>query len=101
LTRISRLCAIIRNFPVLEGERNGRRVTLEANGAQFIGSVDLATESKFLTPEEIARAARMEHRPWYSRFVAAPVKLSITEKGKTEIYTGQGVIEFMDFHLNA
>jgi hypothetical protein len=38
--------------------------------------------------------------PWYSRFVAAPT-LSITEKGTTEIYTGQGVIEFMDFHLNA
>ena len=84
-----------------EVEQNGRRVTLEANAAQFLGSVDLATESKFLSPAEIARAARMEHRPWYSRFVAAPVTLSITEKGKTEISTGQGVIEFMDFHLNA
>ena len=84
-----------------EVEQNGRRVTLEANAAQFLGSVDLATESKFLSPEEIARAARMEHRPWYSRFVAAPVTLSITEKGKTEMSTGQGVIEFMDFHLNA
>jgi len=42
----------------------------------------------------------MEHRPWYSRFVAAQT-LSIAEKGRTEIYPGQGVIEFMDFHLNA
>ncbi|MCU1234230.1 MAG: hypothetical protein JWP63_2197 [Candidatus Solibacter sp.] len=84
-----------------EVEQNGRRVTLETDAAQFLGSVDLATESKFLSPEEIARAARMEHRPWYSRFVAAPVALSITEKGNTETYSGQGVIEFMDFHLNA
>ncbi|MCU1337435.1 MAG: hypothetical protein JWO19_3016 [Bryobacterales bacterium] len=84
-----------------EVEKNGRRVALEADAAQFLGSFDLATESKFLSPEEIARAARMEHRPWYSHFVAAPVTLSITATSNTETYTGQGVIEFMDFHLNA
>jgi hypothetical protein len=33
--------------------------------------------------------------------VATPASPIATEKGKTEIYAGQGVIECMDFHLNA
>lgn len=84
-----------------EVEQNGKRVTVEVNAAQLIGSNDLAKESNFLSPDEIGRAAQMEHKPWYSHFVAAPVTLSLRDGGKTETYTGQGVIEFMDLHLNA
>jgi hypothetical protein len=84
-----------------EVEQNGKHFALEAIAAQFISSLDLATQSNFLSPHEIARAAQMEHKPWYSRFLAAPVTLSLTENGKTETHTGQGIIEFMDMHLNA
>jgi hypothetical protein len=83
-----------------EVEQNGKRFAVEADAAQFIGSLDLATQSNFLSPDEITRAARMEHKPWYSRFVAAPVTLSLTDGGETETHSGQGIIEFMDMHLN-
>jgi hypothetical protein len=33
-------------------------------------------ETKFLSPEEIARAAQLEHRSWYMCFVAEPMTLS-------------------------
>jgi hypothetical protein len=36
----------------------------------------LSEGNEFLSPEEIARAAQMEHRPWYTCFVAEPVTLS-------------------------
>jgi len=75
-------------------------VILAVDAAQLIGSLDLATETKFLSPEEMVRAASLEHKPWYTRFVAAPVALSIAQEGKSQTYTGQGFIEFMDFHLN-
>jgi hypothetical protein len=37
----------------------------------------LSEGNAFLSPEEIARAAQMEHRPWYTCFVAEPVTLSL------------------------
>jgi hypothetical protein len=83
-----------------EVEQNHRHVILAVDAAQLIGSLDLATETKFLSPEEMVRAASLEHKPWYTRFVAAPVTLSIAQEGKSQTYTGQGFIEFMDFHLN-
>ena len=85
----------------IEAEQNGTRTTLQARTGDLVSSIDLAKQTKYLTLQEIARAAEMENRPWYSRFVATPVTLTLNQEGKTESHSGQGVIEFMDFHLNA
>lgn len=79
----------------VEAEQNGTRVILEAQTAHQLSSIDLAKETRYLTMDEIARAKEMDNRPWYSRFKAGPVSLSING----EEQSGEGVIEFMDFHL--
>src|SRR5205823_5902986 len=61
----------------VEAEQDGNRVTLEAHTADLLSSIDIAKETKFLTLDEIARANEMQNRPWYSRFMASPVTLSI------------------------
>ena len=88
---------------VFEVEQAGRRVTVEVTPAQFLRDIDLAAETNNLTVDERARAAHMDVKPWYTEFQAAPVRLTIDDDTDepARVYEGTGIVEFMDFHLNA
>jgi hypothetical protein len=81
-------------------EQDDKRVSVAFHNATFITGSDLATETKFLSEEERERAQALEVKPWYSRFVASPITLRVQRDGKEETFTGEGVMDFMDFHLN-
>lgn len=87
---------------VFEREDRGRRFTLEINPARFIHHIDLVKDTTYLDADERARAAQMTIKPWYTEFVAAPVRLTVDDGdgvGEPQITEGTGIIEFMDFHL--
>jgi hypothetical protein len=84
----------------IAADQDGRRITLEAETGLFVSSLDLAKQTMFLTLEDIERANAMENRPWYSRFVAEPVTLTVDSGSGAQTHTGEGVIEFMDLHLH-
>ena len=87
---------------VYEVEQPGRWATIEVTPARFLHDIDLATETSSLSAEERARAAQMTTKPWYTEFVAAPVRLTIDDAGDSgpRTHQGGGIVEFMDFHLN-
>jgi hypothetical protein len=83
-------------------EQARRRVTLDVTPARFLHDIDMAEETNQLNAEEKARAAVMSPKPWYTEFIAAPVRMTIEDgggDGKPEVYEGTGMIEFMDLHL--
>jgi hypothetical protein len=44
----------------------------------------------------------MTAKPWYTEFVAAPVRLTVRQAdgtGEPRTTEGTGIVEFMDFHL--
>jgi hypothetical protein len=82
-------------------EQDDTRVSIQFHNATFITGADLATETKFLSEDERERAQSLDVKPWYSRFVASPIMLRVERGGKEETFTGAGVMDFMDLHLNA
>ena len=84
-------------------EHQGRQFTLEITPARFIHDIDLVEDTTYLDADERARAARMTIKPWYTEFVAAPVRLTMDQgqgAGEPVISEGTGIVEFMDFHLD-
>ena len=79
-----------------------RSVTVDISPARFLHDIDLAEETRNLNPAERRQARRMTVKPWYTEFVAAPVRLTIGrgDGGAPETYDGTGTVEFMDFHIN-
>jgi hypothetical protein len=85
---------------VLEREDQGRRFTLEIIPARFIHHLDLVEDTTYPDADERARAAQMTVKPWYTEFVAAPVRLTVEDgDGAPRVTEGTGIVEFMDFHL--
>jgi hypothetical protein len=88
---------------LFELEHQGRRFTLEITPARFIHDIDLVEDTTYLDADERARAARMTIKPWYTEFVAAPVRLTMDQgqgAGEPVVREGTGIVEFMDFHLD-
>ena len=85
-----------------EAEHDGTRFTLEITPARFIHDIDLLNDTTYLDDDERDRAARMTTKPWYTEFVAAPVRLTVAQAdgtGEPLVSEGTGIVEFMDFHL--
>ena len=87
---------------VFDTEHAGQRFTLEVTPARFIHDIDLLQDTTYLDAGERSRALQMTVKPWYTEFVAAPVRLTFGRadgSGEPQTFEGTGIVEFMDFHL--